>query len=69
MQTISPMARKIVAAAGGHIVSLPYQNHAAMAEATREASAAGYIVAGYDDDQPTSVVTAAGREYLAWHGG
>lgn len=62
--TLSPLAIKIVKASAGGIVSLPYHNSLAMNNATREAESHGLIQSILDDDQPTSIVTDAGRAFL-----
>lgn len=49
----------------GEVAPLPYSNTSAMARANRRLTDLGYIESGYDDDQPTSWATDAGRLALA----
>lgn len=60
---LTPLETKILRACNGEVVQLPYDNKQRAAEARLKDQ--GLIVCGYDDDQPTSWITDAGRAELA----
>ena len=62
--TITELERKILNVCAGGIEQLPYSDHEAMARASQRLRVLGYIESGYDDDQPTSWATDAGRAAL-----
>lgn len=63
--TLTSLERKILNVCAGGIEQLPYDNRAAMASASQRLRDLGYIESGYDDDQPTSWATDAGRAVLS----
>lgn len=65
MIVLSKLERDYLTVCAGGIASLPYADRDAMARSNRRLAALGYIESGYDDDQPTSWATEAGRAALA----
>lgn len=64
MIMLTKLERDYLVVCAGGIASLPYHDRAAMARAQHRLSALGYIESGYDDDQPTSWATDAGKAAL-----
>ena len=64
MTALTELERKYLNVCAGGIESLPYSDQSAMARVNKRLTDLGYIESGYDDDQPTSWATDAGRVAL-----
>ncbi|WP_027039086.1 hypothetical protein [Mesorhizobium ciceri] len=65
MNDLTELERKYLSVCAGGIEQLPYSDRPAMARANKRLTDLGYIESGYDDDQPTSWATDAGRAAIS----
>lgn len=61
---LTKLERDYLTVCAGGIASLPYDDRTAMARANKRLTDLGFIENGYDDDQPTSLATDAGKAAL-----